>query len=122
MIIRFMAVGEPHEGGRRAVFFELNGQPREVTVVDQALEPETPRQLKADPSNPAHVAATIPGMVVNVAVQTGDRVVKGQKLLMLEAMKMQTTVAAERDGQVDEVHVHAGTQVETGDLLVSLES
>lgn len=120
LIIRFMAVGEPHDGGRRTVFFELNGQPREVTVVDQALEPETPSRPKADPSNTAHVAATIPGMVVTVAVQAGDRVAKGQKLLMLEAMKMQTTVAAERDGQVDEVHVQPGTQVEAGDLMMTI--
>ena len=60
-------------------------------------------------------------MVVNVAVQPGDSVAKGQKLLMLEAMKMQTTIAAERDGRIATVHVHAGTQVETGDLLVTMQ-
>ncbi len=64
----------------------------------------------------------MPGMVVNVAVQPGDEVVKGQKLLMLEAMKMQTIVAAETDGRVTDIHVNAGTQVETGDLLVTIEA
>ena len=44
------------------------------------------------------------------------------KLLMLEAMKMQTIIAAERDGTIAQIHVHPGTQVETGDLLVTLES
>lgn len=63
----------------------------------------------------------MPGMVVNVAVQSGNAVVKGQKLLMLEAMKMQTIVAAERDGIIAEVLVRPATQVETGDLLISLE-
>ena len=121
LIIRFQTIGEPHEDGRRTVFFELNGQPREVTVTDRGLEPETPRRPKADPSNPAHVAASMPGMVVNVAVQRGDSVVKGQKLLMLEAMKMQTIIAAECDGKIAEVNIHPGTQVETGDLLMMLE-
>ena len=122
LIVRFLTVGEPHEDGRRTVFFELNGQPREVTVTDRALERDTPRRPKADPNNPAHVGSTMPAMVVNVAVQPGDSVVKGQKLLMLEAMKMQTTIAAERDGSIAEVHVQAGTQVETGDLLMTIEA
>ncbi|HRX82321.1 MAG TPA: pyruvate carboxylase, partial [Pirellulaceae bacterium] len=105
LIIRFLTVGEPHENGTRTVFFELNGQPREVTVTDRALEPETPRRRKADATNASHVGATMPGMVVNVAVQPGNAVVKGQKLLMLEAMKMQTIIAAEHDGTVAEIHV-----------------
>ncbi len=122
LIIKFLTIGEPHEDGRRTVFFELNGQPREVTVLDRALEPETPRRPKADPKNPGHVGATMPGMVVNVAVRKGDSVVKGQKLLMLEAMKMQTIIAAETAGQVAEIHVHPGTNVETGDLLVTIQT
>ncbi len=121
LIVRFLTMGDPHEDGRRTVFFEMNGQPREITVTDRALEPETPRRPKADPSNPDHVAATMPGMVVNIAVQPGDAVAKGQKLLMLEAMKMQTMVATERDGKIADVHIHPGTQVETGDLLVTIE-
>jgi pyruvate carboxylase len=121
LIIRFLTLGDPHEDGCRTVFFELNGQPREVTVTDKSLEPETPRHPKADPNNPGHVAAPMPGMVVNMAVQPGNSVVKGQKLLMIEAMKMQTTIAAERDGKVGEIHVHPGTQIEAGDLLMTIE-
>ncbi|MDA1017219.1 MAG: pyruvate carboxylase, partial [Planctomycetota bacterium] len=121
LIVRFLTVGEAHEDGTRTVFFEMNGQPREVTITDRALEPDAPRRPKADSNNPAHVAATMPGMVVNVAVQVGDKVVKGQKLLMLEAMKMQTIVAAERAGIIAEVHVRPATQVETGDLLIALD-
>ena len=121
LIIRMLTVGDPHEDGRRTVFFELNGQPREVTVTDRSLEPDAPRRRKAEPGNETHVAASMPGMVVNIAVQAGDSVVKGQKLLMLEAMKMQTIVAAERDGTIGELCIHTGTQVENGDLLMTLE-
>ncbi|GIX00458.1 MAG: pyruvate carboxylase [Pirellulaceae bacterium] len=121
LIIRYLAIGEPRDDGSRIVFFELNGQPREVEVIDRSLEPEVAPRVKADPNNPGHVAATMPGMVVSITVQVGDRVSKGQKLLMLEAMKMQTVVAAEVDGVVEQIHVDTGTQVETGDLLVSLK-
>ncbi len=122
LIIRFQTISDAHEDGRRTAFFELNGQPREITVTDRALEPKAPRRKKADPSDPAHIASTMPGMVVNVAARPGDSVVKGQKLLMLEAMKMQTTVAAEREGKISEILVHPGTQVEAGDLLITMES
>ncbi len=121
LIIKYLTTGEPHPDGTRNVFFELNGQPRDVTVVDQSLEPETKKRLKADPNNPKHVAASMPGMVVTVAVQAGDTVKRGQKLLTLEAMKMETTITAEADGKVAEVLVEAGSQVETGDLLLVLE-
>lgn len=121
LIIRYLTTSDPHEDGSRTVFFELNGQPREVTMIDRALEPDAPRRPKADPTNPAHVGAVMPGMVVNVAVKPGDAVAAGQKLLMMEAMKMQTTIAAESAGSIQEVHVHPGTQVETGDLLVTLK-
>ncbi|MDQ3330300.1 MAG: biotin/lipoyl-binding protein, partial [Planctomycetota bacterium] len=77
--------------------------------------------VKADPTNPNHIAAGMPGMVVTVNVQVGDAVKKGQKLLALEAMKMQTILTAERDAKIAEVHAAAGTQVETGDLLIVLE-
>ena len=121
LIIRFLTVSEPHEDGRRTVFFELNGQPREVSVTDLAMEPAAPAHPKADPDNPGHVAASMPGMVFNVAVKPGDPVALGQKLLTLEAMKMQAAVTAEIGGKVAVIHVHPGKQVETGDLLMTIE-
>ncbi len=118
LIIRYTGTGNPHADGTRNVYFELNGQPREVSVVDQSLEGDVVEAVKADPGNPAHVGSTMPGMCVTVAVQAGDAVKKGQKLLTLEAMKMETTINAEFDGTVEQVLVQAGSQVGTGDLLV----
>jgi pyruvate carboxylase len=60
-------------------------------------------------------------MVVTLAVQKGDSVQAGQKLLVIEAMKMQTTFMAERSGKVADVLVKPGTQVETGDLMLVIE-
>ncbi len=121
LIVKFLTIGEPHTDGRRTVFFELNGQPRSVNVIDHTLEAETQKRLQADPSDPKQIGAAMPGMVVTVAVQPGDPVTKGQKLLSIEAMKMETTLYAEQDGKVAQVYAHPGSQIETGDLLVTFE-
>ena len=121
LIVKFLTAGDPHPDGRRTVFFEVNGVPRDVTILDRSLEPSTPQAVQAEPGNAKQVGSTMPGMVVTVAVKVGDSVKKGQKLLSLEAMKMETTVAAEADGKVAEVLVTAGSQVATGDLLIRFE-
>ena len=120
LIIKFLTVGEPHADGTRGVFFELNGQPREVTVTDKSLMNEATVSAKADPNNAKQIGASMPGMVVLVAVQAGEKVAKGQKLMTLEAMKMETTIAADADGEVATIHVGTGNQVEAGDLLITL--
>ena len=110
-------MGEPHVDGTRTVFFELNGQPRSVSIADRSLEQQVQRRPKATPGDAREVAAPMPGLVVTVAVRGGDKVTKGQKLLSLEAMKMETTVYAERDGTLAEVLVSPGTPVEAGELV-----
>ena len=119
LIIKYLTVSEPHEDGRRLVFFELNGQPREVLVQDKSASvSEEAKRVKATPGDPKQVAAPMPGAVVAVAVGVGEQVAKGQKLLTMEAMKMQTTLYAEADGTVGEVLTRPGVQVEGGDLLL----
>ncbi|HEY7153431.1 MAG TPA: pyruvate carboxylase, partial [Gemmataceae bacterium] len=121
LILKFVAVGEPHEDGSRTVFFELNGQPREVVVLDRGLAGKVAAHPKAEPGNPRHVGAPMPGLVVRVAMEPEEQVVAGQKLFTLEAMKMETTIYAERPGTVAQVLVQAGTQVDAGDLLLRYE-
>ena len=121
LIIRFVSVSTPHADGTRTVFFELNGQPREITVVDQSIEATGEASLKADPAISGQIGSTMPGMVVTVTAKVGDRIKKGQKLLTLEAMKMETTITADLDGKIRDVLVQPGRQVETGDLLVVIE-
>jgi pyruvate carboxylase len=121
LIIKFLTVSEPHADGTRTVFFELNGQPRDVSVADHSLEASAAKAVQADPANPKHVGAAMPGMVVTVAVKPGDTVKKGQKLFTLEAMKMETTITSEVEGRVAEVLVKPGSRVETGDLLLRIE-
>lgn len=121
LIVKFLAVGEPRPDGVRTVFFELNGQPREVEVIDRSIETKAAKRTKADAADPTHVAAAMPGMVIGVAVAQGVQVTKGQKLLSLEAMKMETVINAERDGEIAQLLVNSGSQVEAGDLLLVLK-
>jgi pyruvate carboxylase len=121
LIIRYLATGEPREDGMRTIFYELNGQPREVNVPDRSLEGTLHKHPKADPDDPDHIAAPMPGKVSAVAVKKGQPVKSGERLLSIEAMKMETAVYCPRDAAVKEVHVTAGTTVAAGDLLIVLE-
>ena len=120
LIVKLLAVGEPHADGNRTVFFELNGQPREIEVLDRSLASSVRETPMADPADPNQIAAPLPGLVVGVGVTVGDAVRKGQKLLSIEAMKMETTIYAERPGRITEVLAAVGRQVKTGELLLKL--
>ncbi|MCW8982650.1 MAG: pyruvate carboxylase, partial [Gammaproteobacteria bacterium] len=120
-IIKFVAEGHEQPDGTRPLFFEVNGIPREVSITDRSLADSVHQRTKAELDNQAHIGATMPGMVVSVHVSNGDQVKKGDKLLVLEAMKMETTFHAERDGMVTQVVVLQGATVETGDLMLVIE-
>ena len=117
LVVKFLAISEPHPDGRRTVFFELNGQPREVTVRDRSLKASATERPKADPTNPGHIGAPLPGMVTSVAVELNQSVAKGDRVLVIEAMKMQSTVYAPVSGKVVAIHAQVGQQVEAKDLL-----
>jgi pyruvate carboxylase len=121
LIIRFLAVGLAKADGTRTVFFELNGQPRDIEVIDKRLDNPVVQSVKADPADATHVAANMPGMVIGIAVKESDNVKKGDKLVVLEAMKMETTIQADRDGIVKKLLVKTGTPVDTGDLVMVIE-
>ena len=80
--------------------------------------PERTPRRKAEPGNDAHVGAPMPGLVTTVRVKAGDKVERGDALLTLEAMKMETSVRAERSGTITEVLVQAGELVDAKDLLI----
>jgi len=120
LIVRYVAVSEPHEDGTRTVFFELNGQPRSVRVPDRSQVAKQPPPRKAEAGNPRQVGAPMPGVVVTVAAAAGAKIARGDVLVTLEAMKMETAVRAESDGEVAEVLARPGQAVDAKDLLVVL--
>jgi pyruvate carboxylase len=121
LFIRLLTVGDPHPDGTRTVFFELNGQPREVIIRDRSLDAAVDARQKADPAKPGEVGAPIPGAVTIVQVEQGDKVAKGERLLVMEAMKMQTTVYAPIAGTVKRLAVSPRDSVEAHDLLLVIE-
>ncbi len=121
LVIKFLTVGEPHTDGKRVVFFELNGQPRQVSVRDRSLNVEDKARRKARSSEHGEVGAPTPGLITGVFVEPGQQVKKNDKLLALEAMKMQSTIYAPLDGKVVEILVEPGAQVEAKDLLAVVE-
>jgi pyruvate carboxylase len=121
LIVRFITTSDPNEDGTRTVFFELNGEPRHIRIVDRSQVAQAPARRKVEPGNAGHVGAPMPGTIATVSVHLQQSLLRGDVLLTLEAMKMETTVRAERDGLVKEILARPGMQVDAKDLLVVLE-
>ncbi len=119
--IRCVAMGETNEEGEAKVFFELNGQPRTVRIADRKVAATKVAHPKADIANPNHLGAPMPGVVSTIGVQAGQTVHKGDLLLTIEAMKMETGIHAERDAVVKTLHVTPGSQIDAKDLLIEFE-
>lgn len=110
--------------GTVKVQFELNGQSRTALIEQRSATQAGPVRHSrpvADPENPLHIAAPMPGSIVTVAVQPGQRVAAGTTLVALEAMKMETHITAERDCEIAALHVQMGDRVAAKDLLIELK-
>ncbi|WP_158735500.1 pyruvate carboxylase [Alteribacillus sp. YIM 98480] len=122
LIVKLISISKPQDNGNRIVYFELNGQPREVVIKDQNVKTADTDRPKVDKTNPNQIGASMPGTVVKKLVEKGEKVKKGDHLMITEAMKMETTVQAPFDGEVKNVHVSDGDTIESGDLLIELEN
>ena len=120
LIIKFLTASEPHPDGTRTLFFDLNGQPREVNVRDQSLRVVERAHPKADPADPSQIGAPTAGLISSIAVQVNEGVKRGAKLMTLEAMKMQTNICASIDGRIAKLLVAPGQSVEAKDLLATI--
>jgi pyruvate carboxylase len=122
LIIRHLNISEPDEKGMRKVYFELNGQPRSVTIKDNTLTDIIKSNAKGDINSPFDICATMPGNITKVNVKAGDKVSKGDIILITEAMKMETKIASSIEGEVTEILLHEGDKIESGDLIVKLKA
>ncbi len=120
LVVRLQGQAPSEDEGEVRVFFELNGQPRTVRV--QRHSPEggvaKPARRRAQTGNALHLAAPMPGVIHTVAVKPGQTVRRGEALLSLESMKLETQLRADRDGVIAAVHVRVGDKVSAHELLL----
>lgn len=121
LIIRLDEIGEADEEGNRILFFNLNGQRREIVVNDKSIQSTIVHRKKAEPTDKNQYGATMSGSVLQVLVKKGDYVKKGDVLMITEAMKMETAIEARFDGVVDHLYVQPGETIQSGDLLIELK-
>ena len=121
MFVELDAIGELDDTGRRSVHLRANGQPVALRVIDERAPRTARKQPKADPSNPLHLAASVPG-IVTVQARVGEVVRAGDRVAVIEAMKMESAVTATQGGRVEAIHVTDKSTVETGDLVITLAS
>ncbi|WP_248624950.1 pyruvate carboxylase [Enterococcus cecorum] len=121
LIIRLDEIGEADEEGNRILFFNLNGQRREIVVNDKSIQSTIVHRKKAEPTDKNQYGATMSGSVLQVLVKKGDHVKKGDVLMITEAMKMETAIEARFDGVIDHLYVHPGETIQSGDLLIELK-
>jgi pyruvate carboxylase len=120
LVVVLRAVGELDDEGNRRVFFELNGQPRAVTVADKKAKTTVKTRERAKAGDPGSIGAPMPGTVVDVRVKPAAKVKKGEPLCVLSAMKMETVVASPVDGIVARIAVAKGDGLKAGDLLIEM--
>lgn len=121
LIIRLDEVGDPDIEGNRVLFFNLNGQRREIVIKDTSVKSSIQAKRKAEPTNKEQIGATMSGSVLQVLVKKGDKVKKGDALLVTEAMKMETTIEARFDGVVEHIYVTEEEPIRSGDLLIEVK-
>lgn len=119
LIIRCSYVNDPDEDGIRTVVFKLNGQTRSVDVLDSSAQVKRQRNVKA--TGDRQVGSPLQGKLGEVMVQAGADLQKGDPLFIIEAMKMESTVAAPLAGRVKSVQLETGTLVEQDDLVIEFE-
>ncbi len=120
LVVSLQGISEPDQKGYRTVFFSLNGYPREVRILDSNVQTAGVQLRKADLTSPLQIGAPMPGKVISVPVQKGEKCDKGAVLLVTESMKMEYVIHAKQSGIIKDICVKVGDQVESGDLLLEM--
>lgn len=122
LILKLLAIGPlSDETGQREVFYEMNGEVRQVTIDDKKAAVENTSRPKADPGDSSQVGAPIAGVLVEVRVHEGSTVKKGDPIAVMSAMKMEMVVSAPHAGKVTNLGVKEGDSVAGSDLICKIE-
>ncbi|CAJ0553785.1 Ff.00g122970.m01.CDS01 [Fusarium sp. VM40] len=122
LILKLLAVGPLSENtGQREVFFEMNGEVRQVTVVDKKAAVENISRPKVDANDTSQVGAPMSGVLVELRVHDGSEVKKGDPIAIISAMKMELSISAPHSGKVSGLQVREGDSVDGSDLICRIE-
>jgi pyruvate carboxylase len=116
IIIEMQYMSEPDEEGMRFISFSMNGQTRKIRIRDNNIKVDKVSNVKAKSAN--EIGSPLQGRIAEIKVKEGEKVKKDQVLFVIEAMKMETSVASPVDGMVHKLHLDAGQLVEQDDLVV----
>jgi len=120
-----------HEGN--TIELEVNGTSYSVKMKEEIKKTKTPTLVRAASKRPSEplkvnpssektkIVSPLPGTIFAMNIKVGDTIKEGDSLLILEAMKMENNIAAEKSGIISAIHVSVGQQVLQNDLLIELE-
>jgi pyruvate carboxylase len=119
LLVRFRYMGEPNDEGFREIFFQINGQTRNIVVKDNSIQ--STKIAHAKINGPNDVGAPLQGKLVKIMVLEGDEIVKGQPLFVIEAMKMESTINSPLTGTIQKVLLHENSMVEQDDCVIVIK-
>jgi pyruvate carboxylase len=121
LYISLEGMSEASQSGQRKVFFKLNGFSRIIHVQDESFKSSShENKPHADDKNPCHITSSMPGKVLQVFVVEGEHVKEGDKILLVESMKMECLLTAKKSGSIKKIWATAGAMIESGELLCEL--
>ena len=118
---------------KNVIDLEVNGTNYQVTLETEIKKTKTPTLVRSASRRPieplkvspvakkTRILAPIPGVILQVDVKVGDSVKKGDRLVLLEAMKMENNIVAEKEGTVSAVHVVKDQKVLEKELMIELD-
>lgn len=120
IIIKKLYKSAPNDEGYCNVYFEMNGQARVLEVKDNSFKTTKVSHKKVENEN--HVGAPLQGRLADILVKEGDVVKENAPLFVIEAMKMETTISAPKNGKIKQIHLGAGEMVAQDDLVIELDA
>ena len=121
VLVQRLSVSSPNEEGYRIVFFKVNGENRYVEIKDESLDIKKIENKKVDHENDQEIGAPLQGLLYKILVKVGQKVNENDPLFVIEAMKMETTVTANRSGKVKSIVLTESTMVMQDDLIIELD-
>src|SRR5690625_515473 len=121
ILVKLLSIGTPNENGIRIVFFSVNGENRFVRIKDNSIKSQKEEHVKADEDDENQYGAPLQGSLYKVLVKEGQTVKQNDHLFIIEAMKMETSIVANKDGVVKSIALEAGAMIMKNDLILIME-